>query len=65
MNMTPSDIMMQSVAAAQTPTCVLPSKDIQKFLLELIDQTNFPGKLAEFVAHTKQQIQNATLANSR
>jgi hypothetical protein len=40
---TASELMMQS-QMPQEPICVLPHKDVQKFLLDLIEQSNFPGK---------------------
>ena len=48
-------------APNQTPACVLPTTDVQKFLLEVIDQTNFPGKMAEFVAQVKALLTNAEI----
>jgi hypothetical protein len=44
-----------------TPVCTLPHEDVQKFLLEIIDQTNFPGKMAEFVAQVKALLTNAEI----
>lgn len=41
---------------------VLPSKEIQKFLFDVINQTNFPGNMVEFVSDVKQQISRATVA---
>ena len=43
------------------PTCVLPNETVQKFLLEVIDQTNFPGKMSEFVSQVKDVLSKATL----
>lgn len=42
-------------------TCLLPNENVQKFLLEVIDQTNFPGKMSEFVSHVKDVLSKATL----
>ena len=44
-----------------TPVCALPHEDVQKFLLEVIDQTNFPGKMAEFVAQVKALLASAEI----
>lgn len=43
------------------PDCVLPHADVQKFLLELIDQSNFPGKIADFVFGVKNVIKSAKI----
>ena len=32
------------------------SRDVQQFLLEVILNTNFPGKMAEFVVMVKNEI---------
>lgn len=42
-------------------TCLLPDANIQKFLLDVLDQTNFPGKMSEFVSHVKDVLAKATL----
>ena len=41
---TASELMMQNQLPKE-PLCVLPHKEVQQFLLELVDQSNFPGKL--------------------
>lgn len=41
--------------------CVLPNKNIQQFLLEVIKQSNFPGSASEFVTEVKQIIMNADI----
>lgn len=41
--------------------CTLPHKDVQQFLLEVIAQTNFPGKLSEFVSQVKLVLTNAEI----
>lgn len=60
---TASDLLVerQSDVMAQIPECILPHQDVQKFLLELIDQTSFQGKMAEFVSGVKSLIKNAAI----
>jgi hypothetical protein len=55
---TASELMMQNQLPKE-PLCVLPHKEVQQFLLELVDQSNFPGKLVEFVASVKNVLKNA------
>jgi hypothetical protein len=55
---TASELMMQNQLPKE-PLCVLPHKEVQQFLLELVDQSNFPGKLVEFVASVKSVLKNA------
>ena len=43
------------------PVCVLPNKTMQTFLLELIEQSNFPGRMAEFVMNVKGVLRDAEL----
>ena len=61
---TASDLMMEHQLKSQvqmhSPT-VLPSTDMQKFLLELIAQSNFPGSMSEFVSSVKYSIANAKI----
>jgi len=45
----------------QTITCLLPNETFKKFLLDVVDQTNFPGKMSEFVSHVKDVLSKATL----
>ena len=45
----------------QAITCLLPNETIQKFLLDVVDQTNFPGKMSEFVSQVKDVLKQATL----
>ena len=64
---TTSELMMQNqltaVNRAQAkPGVVLPNADVQKFLFEVLNQTNFPGSMVEFVADVKRQIADATIA---
>ena len=42
-------------------TCVLPDINTQKFILELINQSNFPGSVSEFVSKVKQDIMSADI----
>jgi len=51
-----------ATANSQEPLMVLPSETVRKFLLEAIDQLNFPGKMVEFVVSVKQQIVTAKIA---
>jgi hypothetical protein len=44
--------------------CVLPHRDVQKFLIELIDQTSFRGSMLEFVLSVKQVLNAAQISNS-
>ena len=55
---TASELMMQNKLPKE-PLCVLPHMEVQQFLLELVDQSNFPGKLVEFVASVKSVLKNA------
>jgi len=45
------------------PPCVLPHADVQKFLLEVIAQAQFPGAISEFVSGVKAAIRDADIAN--
>ena len=45
-------------------TCVLPNKNVQQFLLEVIKQSNFPGSASEFVTEVKQLIAAADIVQS-
>lgn len=60
---TASDLMVerQMNRESSEPDCVLPHADVQKFLLELIDQSNFPGKIADFVFGVKNVIKSAKI----
>ena len=66
---TSSDLMMQNQIHAISSkekkepinTTMLPSPDMQKFLLELIAQSNFPGSMSEFVSSVKYSIANAKI----
>lgn len=44
------------------PDCVLPSETVKKFLIDVIDQTNFPGKMSLFVVQVKELLNSATLS---
>lgn len=37
------------------------SEQVKRFLLELIDTSTFPGKMAEFVVLVKKEVQSATV----
>lgn len=41
--------------------CILPDKNTQQFILELINQSNFPGSISEFVSKVKQDIMSADI----
>ena len=60
---TASELMMESQVATVQPACVLPNTDMQAFLLDVIQQTSFPGKMVEFVAHVKAQISHAKIGS--
>lgn len=45
------------------PTCILPHPDVQRFLLELIDQSSFKGQMSEFVSGVKEVIRTAEILN--
>ena len=57
---TASELMVESQLPKQVD-CVLPSQTIQKFLLDLISQSNFPGNMSEFVSHVKSTIGTAQI----
>lgn len=44
-------------------TCVLPHPDVQRFLLDLIDESTFKGQMSEFVASVKQVLRTAEVLN--
>jgi len=60
---TASDLMVerQMNPKLSLPNCVLPHSDVQKFLLELIDQASFQGRMVEFVSGVKDIIKTATI----
>ena len=39
----------------------LPSTDVQQFLLQVIDHSNFPGNIVEFVVNVKALLHNAVI----
>jgi hypothetical protein len=57
------DISIAEKTSAKN-SCVLPHKDVQRFLLDVIEQSNFPGKLVEFVSGVKDVIKNAAISNA-
>lgn len=38
------------------------TKEVQQFLIELIEQANYPGKMLEFVVRVKEEIISATIS---
>lgn len=38
---------------------IVSSQDVKQFLIELIDQANYPGKMIEFVFSVKQEVASA------
>lgn len=42
--------------------CVLPHEEVQKFLIDLIDQSNFKGSMVEFVSTVKQILTDAEIS---
>lgn len=64
---TASELMLENQLAAvnrakSAPGVVLPNADVQKFLFDVLNQTNFPGSMVEFVADVKRQIAGASIA---
>jgi hypothetical protein len=55
---TASDRMVER---QETADCVLPDANVQKFLLDVLDQTSFPGKMAVFVAQVQATIRAAVV----
>ncbi len=49
------------LTAGNNVNCVLPHKDVQKFLIELIEQSTFQGRMVEFVSGVKELIKTATI----
>ena len=64
-SITASGLMVerQTDALSRSATCVLPHRDVQTFLIELIDQTNFRGSMMEFVLSVKQTIRDAQIGS--
>jgi hypothetical protein len=71
---TASDLMMHNRDQAQRarenqntfriqdePEMVLPNAEVQRFLLDILQQASFPGRISEFVSHVKQLVQSARL----
>lgn len=60
---TASDLMIDRQINQESfePNCVLPHTDVQKFLLELIEQATFQGRMVEFVSSVKNVIKNAAI----
>jgi len=56
---TASELMLQN--KIHEAPCVLLRRDVQKFLLDVIDQTNFSGKMAEYVSEIKAMLNNAEI----
>lgn len=55
---TASERMVERQEAAD---CMLPDENVQKFLLDVIDQTSFPGKMALFVAQVQATLRAAVV----
>lgn len=53
---------MNTYETNQKPSCVLPHKDVQNFLLGLISQSSFKGDATEFVSAVKVCLANAAIA---
>lgn len=64
-SLTASDRMLEQKmnpsAVDGIAVCVLPHRDVQRFLIDLIDQTNFKGSMLEFVLFVKQTISAAQI----
>lgn len=43
---------------------VLPSGNVQKFLLEVVEQHSYPGNMVEFVSAVKVMLKNAVIKQS-
>lgn len=65
---TASEVMMQSqldnkpgdpTLTRPLASTVLPSPDVQKFLLELVSQANYPGSMSEFITYVKRELAGA------
>jgi hypothetical protein len=42
--------------------CVLPHEDVKKFLIDVIEQSNFKGSMVEFVSTVKQILVDAEIS---
>lgn len=61
---TASELMMQNQLKEtkyKQAIVSLPSTDVQQFLLQVIDHSNFPGNIVEFVSKVKQDIMSADI----
>jgi hypothetical protein len=61
-SITASGLMVErqmETRSREAVVCVLPHRDVQKFLIELIDQTSFRGSMMEFVLSVKQALNEA------
>ena len=52
----------ENVRSIRQPVCVLPDEMIQQFLIDVIEQTSFTGKIAENVAAVKHMLRTAQIA---
>lgn len=52
---------MEDIKNSNDYKCVLPHQDVQKFLLDLIEQSTFKGSMVEFVSTVKQIVINAKI----
>lgn len=51
-----------NVQAIKAPVCVLPDAQIQRFLLDVIDNTPFKGDIVESVAAIKHVLRTAQIS---
>ena len=61
---TSSELMMQNQLKEteyKQAIVSLPSTDVQQFLLQVIDHSNFPGNIVEFVVNVKALLHNAVI----
>lgn len=52
----------ENVRSIRQPTCVLPDAVVQQFLIDVIEQTSFNGKIAENIAAVKHMLRTAKIA---
>jgi hypothetical protein len=50
--------------SSNSPQCVLPHEEVQRFLLDLIAQSSFKGSMTEFVTAVKDALRDATIADT-
>ena len=64
---TASDRMVEehagkNVRSIRQPVCVLPDAMVQQFLLDVIEQASFSGKITEHVSAVKHLLRTAQIA---